>query len=604
MKLKTKIYLFQLLFSAIVLTFIVVTYKTYEKSYTDDITEYLHEKADFYKQQLLTSYYQATNSFDKKRELFYQVHKYALTVLQHNPNKPLPQLQKELQEIFHLQNIEVDLYLIDQNYTIFKTTFPRDLGFNLSIIQEAKEYLDATTQDKKIYLADFISTDSLNMDYKLYSYAYLKKGVYLELGFKDKTLSNNFKEIIQQLQKSNTFVEIFNINTNNNTYIYYKFSPHRTEAKEDFFKSITKAPHNDKKDPIVRAYREKRVIITYNKSNATLYIPLFQESMYKKIGFENIILKITISIAKKQATLQKLHTIFYSSIVIILFFLLLLYLFIDRYFTSAIEKIISSINTKTKVHDPAILTRNDEIAIIAKEYNALIASLNTEIVTNKKLLEENRRFIADTVHQIRTPLTNIMMNSEMIKRSDPSCKSANFVDQINASINMLTNAYEDLSYTITYDTIEYTPSLLCLSTVLEDRIKFFTTISKVNFKEIQASIQKEIMITINQIELERVIDNNIANALKYGNTNKAVLITLSETNNQILLEFKTFAQPIKNPQKIFDKNYREDHSKRGLGLGLNMVKKICQKYNISYGVSYKDHYNIFTYIFKRTKESK
>ncbi|MEA3498818.1 MAG: hypothetical protein U9R16_07160, partial [Campylobacterota bacterium] len=65
----------------------------------------------------------------------------------------------------------------------------------------------------------------------------------------------------------------------------------------------------------------------------------------------------------------------------------------------------------------------------------------------------------------------------------------------------------------------------------------------------------------------------------------------------VTLEFKTFGKPIVDTDKIFDKNYREDESKRGLGLGLNMVKGICEKYDINYEVSYEDGQNIFRYRF-------
>ena len=63
------------------------------------------------------------------------------------------------------------------------------------------------------------------------------------------------------------------------------------------------------------------------------------------------------------------------------------------------------------------------------------------------------------------------------------------------------------------------------------------------------------------------------------------------------LEFKTYGKPIKDTSKLFEKNYRENESKRGLGLGLNMVKGICEKYGISYEITYKDGQNIFTYRF-------
>lgn len=50
---------------------------------------------------------------------------------------------------------------------------------------------------------------------------------------------------------------------------------------------------------------------------------------------------------------------------------------------------------------------------------------------------------------------------------------------------------------------------------------------------------------------------------------------------------------------IFDKNYTENHnSKRSLGLGLHMVKNICEKNAITYSANAKEDINTFTYVFK------
>ena len=50
---------------------------------------------------------------------------------------------------------------------------------------------------------------------------------------------------------------------------------------------------------------------------------------------------------------------------------------------------------------------------------------------------------------------------------------------------------------------------------------------------------------------------------------------------------------------IFDKNYTERFgAKRSLGLGLNMVKTICEKNDIGYSVHSEKNVNTFTYIFK------
>jgi len=601
LKLKTKIYIFQTIFTIILLSFEFFTYKSYETQYNNDLKKYISEESNFYKQQLVSSYYEAFHKFDTQKRLFSSIHNEALKLLQTNSNIPLESLVKELKKRFHLKNINFHIYLIDKNYTIYKTTYQKDLGFNLSVVPEAKEFLDKTKKDKKIYISDFVSTDALTMEYKLYSYSYLKDNHFLELGFIDNDLYNSFRVTIEKFLDSKD-ATIYNILKTKDGYNYYNLSAKRVQNKEEFFQKIKKvSPQDVYKNPIINSYKMGNPITTYKDNNAIVFVPLFKDNMYRKIGFENVVLKVKIDISSKLEALKKYKNIFYISMVVTLLFLLAIYIFINKHFTYPIEKIVESITNKKKVSQESIINKKDELAIIAKEYNNLLESLNKEILTNKTLLEENKRFIADTVHQIRTPLTNIMMNSEMIKRGDKENRAENFIDQINASINMLTNSYEDLSYTITYDTIEYPATKLSLSEILTHRVQFFSTISKVNFKELIFEIEKDIYFEINQIELERLIDNNISNAIKYADTNKPITITLRRVQNSIYLEFQSYSQPIKNKEKLFEKNYREDESKRGLGLGLNMVKLICEKYNIEYELTYIDGQNNFRYTFKVAK---
>ena len=599
LKLKSKIYLFQFFFSTVLLGFIFFTYKNYEVQYKNDLEVYINDKTEFYKQQFVSSYNEAFYKFDKKRELFRLIHTKAIDILKNQPNIKLNLLADKLIKEFNLKDILIDIYMIDKNYIIYKTTYPKDLGFNLSIIKEAKEFLDKTTKDKKIYIADFISTDPLNMEYRLYSYSYLSRYNYLELGFKDRDVFNNFKKIIGKHLENSTSQQLYNITKTKKQYIYYPFSQNRSLSKEDFFKTVKKVKIDATNyDDILKSYIQKNTIIEYQDNFAVVSTPLFDKDIIKKIGYNNIVLKVKIDISSKLEALKEYKNIFYISIFTTLLFLFVIHILIDRYFTIPVEKILSSIKQKKDVDDNKILCKNDELAIIAKNYNNLLSSLNKEIVINKTLLDENKRFITDTVHQIRTPLTNIMMNSEMIKRVQKSEESENFIDQISASINMLTNSYEDLSYIISYDSIDYNPAHINVSYILSQRIKFFGTISKVNFKEIIADVQKDIFFDINQIELERLIDNNISNAIKYADIHKPMSITLLKQAKTIKLEFKTYGKAIKNPKKLFDKNYRENKSKRGLGLGLNMVKNICQKYDIEYKVTYEDTQNMFTYLFK------
>lgn len=238
-----------------------------------------------------------------------------------------------------------------------------------------------------------------------------------------------------------------------------------------------------------------------------------------------------------------------------------------------------------------------QIIMIFKSY-AQDKQIQDLMQVNKNLLHENKQFIADMVHQLKTPLTVIMANTSLIEMKANSNIDA-YTKQINSSIAMLNNAYEDLSYIISNDTIEYKAIEIDFSHFIEERIDFFNGIAEDNHKTIKANISHNVTIVMNDTELERLIDNNISNAIKHSKGNSKITINLVKNSPEVILEFISEGKTIKNVSMVFEKNYTENHSaKRSLGLGLNMVKNICEKNHVKYSAHSEDEINTFTYIFK------
>lgn len=216
---------------------------------------------------------------------------------------------------------------------------------------------------------------------------------------------------------------------------------------------------------------------------------------------------------------------------------------------------------------------------------------------NQQLLENNKQFITDMAHQIKTPLSVIMINSSLIELETKNQVSF-YVSEINAAINMLSNSYEDLNYIISSDTIDYKVIEINLTEFLNERINFFKVIAQTNNKTIYTNIADNIKLTMNDTELERVIDNNLANAIKHSYDQSEIEIVLEKNYSEIILKFISKGKGIRDISKIFNKNYTESNlAKRNLGLGLYMVKNICDRNYINYSVHSEDEINIFTYVF-------
>ncbi len=600
MKLRNQLYIFQIILSLVLFIFLGFSYYSYQSQYKKDIEKHIQNEVNLHKKEILTSINTATQKLKKQRDYFESIHNDTLEILKKNPKYDLEKLKKEIKLKYLSSYIDVELFLIDKTYTIYKTTYPKDLGFNLSIVTEAKDFLDKTTKDGKVYISDFVSTDAMDMQYKLYSYSKLNKDIYFEMGFIDTTLTNTMESLLDENSKLSTKVNLYSVSKDKKQYYYYEMKKNENgKSKEEQYKEFKKFDLDVKTDDkVINALKSDSQIHLIDNNSHTIYTRVFKKNMFSILGFEDIIIHLDIDVSEKVEFIENFKNIFITSVVTISILLIMLFFFIRSRFTNPIEQILDALTAHKKIEDTTILSLNNELTDISNRYNNLFDNLNLEIDKNQFLLNENKQFIADTVHQIRTPLSNIMMNGDMIKLYKKDDKLSIFVDQINASINMLNNSYEDLSYITTFDSMEYIPSSLSLSDSLKSRVRFFDTISKVNKKEIILNIDDNINFTINQIELERLIDNNISNGIKYADIDKPMTVILERDNDIVSLTFKTFGKPIQNTSKLFDKNYRENNGKRGLGIGLFMVKNICEKYDIAYDVSYEDGQNIFSYSFK------
>ena len=598
MKLRYQLYLFLFFLSAILFLVLGLNYISYKNQYEKDRKNFVNSEVRLHKKAILNSIQNRNSDFEGKKELFYNISKDALDLLKKDKNLNLSALKSVLKTKYDLKGFDFEIYLIDNFYKIYKTTYNKDLNLDLKNISDAKLLLEKSL-DGNIYFSNFINSDPVSLEYRLYAYASIAQKNFLELSFINTQLSSTSMSFLVQNLQSNSNVKVYRVFKNKEGFSYYDMLRKLENInKEEYYKSLEiikrgELAKNDIMNSGINFIQSEKL----NNNILTITTPIFDKNMLEILGFDNVVIELEIDLSDRIEFMEGIKNLFIGSLFVIFFILLLVFTFIQNRFTRPIESILKSIKESKKV-DKELINYNNELSRIATKYNILYDNFTNELVLNSNLLEENKRFIADTVHQIRTPLTNIMMNGEMIKKFQKDESMNVFIEQIDASINMLSNSYEDLAYLITSNSISYKPKNINLSQTIKDRIKFFATISKVNFKKIEAKIEDEIYVNMNEIELERIIDNNLSNAIKYGFKDKTIDVFLIKNKNEAILEFRTFSNKIKNRDMIFSKNYREDDAKRGLGLGLYMVSNICIKYDIKYEILYENEQNIFKYILK------
>lgn len=220
------------------------------------------------------------------------------------------------------------------------------------------------------------------------------------------------------------------------------------------------------------------------------------------------------------------------------------------------------------------------VGIFIISYFIIKSLLKPYIETSMRM----NNFFDDVMHELKTPLGIMQLNIEglVTKYKDKR------LFRSLAALSTLSTLYDDLEYLIKNKTITYTTETLHFSTFLEDRIAYFDALSASKEITLISHIEENLEIAMNRVELQRIIDNNITNAIKYSYPKSHITIHLTKENDAIVLRIKDEGVGIKEIDKIFTRHYRGDIFKGGFGIGLSIVKSICEKYAISIEVISKE----------------
>ena len=187
-------------------------------------------------------------------------------------------------------------------------------------------------------------------------------------------------------------------------------------------------------------------------------------------------------------------------------------------------------------------------------------------------------FIKDTVHEINTPLSIININVDLFNRKHPQSK---YLQRIKAAAKTLSTIYDDMEYLIKHKQLSFAYTEIDLSEFVRERVLYFDEVAAMKNITIVSDIQEGIRLRFNQTQLQRIIDNNLSNAIKYSNENSRIEVSLGRTKTYCKLTFKDDGVGIEDTEKIFERYYREATGKGGFGIGLNIVKSIMDEAGIT-----------------------
>ena len=261
-----------------------------------------------------------------------------------------------------------------------------------------------------------------------------------------------------------------------------------------------------------------------------------------------------------------------------------------------INAMISVIHQRKQKLKEMNLTLESKVEQKTKDLSEQNILLEKEKDFNASLVEAQDSFIKHSIHEINTPLAVIMTHIDLFKMKEGENR---YLTKIEAASKIISNIYDDLSYMVKKNRFVYTKKHFNISSFLEERIDFFSEIALGNRHNIISDIQDDIWFYFSPEELQRIVDNNLSNAIKYANKSTDIKVELKQDEEEIVLKFLTISPKIEDTERIFKAYARENDARGGFGLGLEIVYTICQKENVKIQVESDDEVTVFSYRFRK-----
>ncbi len=203
-----------------------------------------------------------------------------------------------------------------------------------------------------------------------------------------------------------------------------------------------------------------------------------------------------------------------------------------------------------------------------------------------KTLQRLDNFSQDIIHDINTPITSILLNIKLLEKKEGFTDNKN-LQRIKASAQHIQEIQNNLTVLLQENALKV--QKINLVAIIQEVVDTHRKI----YPSIVIKVDDEAFyVEVNKDAITQVITNLVSNACKYNHKNGVVKIY----SNAQKLFIEDFGVGIKNPKEVFKRSYKE--SKDGHGIGLDIVKRLCDAMDVEVRVKSKNSIgSIFTLKF-------
>ena len=205
----------------------------------------------------------------------------------------------------------------------------------------------------------------------------------------------------------------------------------------------------------------------------------------------------------------------------------------------------------------------------------------------KTAWEQQKQFVADASHELKTPLTVILANNNIMMSHTENCvkDEMQWLESTEEEAQHMKKLIDQMLFLAKSDAGETNVEMsdVDFSEIVEGASLNFEPVAFEKNVMIDSQIESEITLRGNATQLNQLTHILIDNAVKYSAENSTVTISLSKSGDTTEFSVNNHGTVIAQDdlEHIFDRFYRAEKSRttKGYGLGLSIAQKIVQGMN-------------------------
>lgn len=197
---------------------------------------------------------------------------------------------------------------------------------------------------------------------------------------------------------------------------------------------------------------------------------------------------------------------------------------------------------------------------------------------------QQRQFLSDASHELKTPLTVILSNAEMLGASPLEERPARWADNIRSESRRMKSLVEQMLTLARADNMSPAAVFgeVSLSEIAEDCALAFEPVAFEAGKPLEYRLPERLLVPGDGEKLRQLVSILLDNAIKYGAPGGAVALSLEKRERQAVLAVSNPGEiPAGQLPRLFERFYRADSSRgeqSGFGLGLSIAAAVAREH--------------------------